>query len=169
MGKAVVRCNDTPGFVANRLGVYWIATAIGEALARGITVEEADAAMQQVMGTPRTGVFGLMDLVGIGLHEHVTGSLDRLLPAADAWHQVPPQMHVFERMMQMGATGRSSGRGFYAREGSQRLALDLESFEYRPVQTPRPTAASAPTLRPCATACWPTPWRWCPRSPTGPS
>ena len=45
LGKAVVRCNDTPGFVANRLGVYWIATAIGEALARGLTVEEADALM----------------------------------------------------------------------------------------------------------------------------
>ena len=92
LGKAVVRCNDTPGFVANRLGVYWIATAIGEALARGLTVEEADVLMGEAIGAPRTGVFGLMDLVGIGLHEHVTASLDRLLPAGDPWRAVPPQM-----------------------------------------------------------------------------
>ena len=52
LGKAVVRCNDTPGFVANRLGVYWIATAIGEALARGLTVEEADALMGAAIGAP---------------------------------------------------------------------------------------------------------------------
>ena len=132
LGKAVVRCNDTPGFVANRLGVYWIATAIGEALARGLTVEEADVLMGEAIGAPRTGVFGLMDLVGIGLHEHVTASLDRLLPADDPWRAVPPQMQVFQRLVEMGATGRAAGRGFYARDGSRRLAIDLETFEYRP-------------------------------------
>ena len=58
LGKAVVRCNDTPGFVANRLGVYWIATAIGEALARGLTVEEADLLMGEAIGAPRTGCSG---------------------------------------------------------------------------------------------------------------
>lgn len=142
LGKAVVRCNDTPGFVANRLGVYWIATAIGEALARGLTVEEADLLMGECIGAPRTGVFGLMDLVGIGLHEHVTASLDRLLPADDPWRAVPPQMQVFQRLVQMGATGRAAGRGFYARDGSQRLAIDLETFEYRPAQQPRLEAAS---------------------------
>ncbi len=89
LGKTIVRCNDTPGFIANRLGVYWIGTAIGEALARGLTVEEADAVMGAPLGIPRTGVFGLMDIVGLGLHDQVTGSLDRLLPPGDAWHDVP--------------------------------------------------------------------------------
>jgi len=142
LGKAVVRCNDTPGFVANRLGVYWIATAIGEALARGLTVEEADVLMGEAIGAPRTGVFGLMDLVGIGLHEHVTASLDRLLPADDPWRAVPPQMPVFRRLVEMGATGRAAGRGFYARDGSRRLAIDLETFEYRPAEQPRLDAAA---------------------------
>jgi 3-hydroxyacyl-CoA dehydrogenase len=137
LGKAVVRCNDTPGFVANRLGVYWIATAISEALARGLTVEQADVLMGGALGAPRTGVFGLMDLVGLGLHEHVTASLDRLLPVGDAWHAVPPHLDLFRRMVAMGATGRAAGRGFYTRVDGQRFAVDLQTLEYRPATNPR--------------------------------
>jgi 3-hydroxyacyl-CoA dehydrogenase len=143
LGKAVVRCNDTPGFVANRLGVYWIATAIGEALARGLTVEEADLLMGECIGAPRTGVFGLMDLVGLGLHEQVTASLDQLLPPADPWHDVPEQAGLFRRMIAMGSTGRIAGKGFYSREGSDRFAIDLETLEYRPAMKPRLEAAAA--------------------------
>ncbi|HEY2788650.1 MAG TPA: 3-hydroxyacyl-CoA dehydrogenase/enoyl-CoA hydratase family protein [Gaiellales bacterium] len=136
LGKTVVRCNDTPGFIANRLGVFWIGTAIGEALARGLTVEEADAVMGAPLGIPRSGVFGLMDIVGLGLHEAVTGSLDRLLPPGDAWHDVPSHTDLLRRMVAMGATGRGAGRGFYAREGDTRLAIDLATLEYRPAARP---------------------------------
>ena len=84
-----------------------------------------------------------MDLVGLGLHEHVTGSLDRLLPAGDAWHDVPPHVDLFRRMVAMGATGRAAGKGFYARDGDQRLAIDLETLEYRPAAKPRLDAVAA--------------------------
>jgi 3-hydroxyacyl-CoA dehydrogenase len=136
LGKTVVRCNDTPGFIANRLGVYWIGTAIGEALARGLTVEEADAVMGAPLGIPRSGVFGLMDIVGLGLHEQVNASFDRLLPPGDAWHEVPAHADLLGRMVAMGATGRGAGRGFYARDGDTRLAIDLPTLEYRPTARP---------------------------------
>jgi 3-hydroxyacyl-CoA dehydrogenase len=136
LGKTVIRCNDTPGFVANRLGVYWIGTAIGEALARGLTVEEADAVMGAPVGIPRTGVFGLMDIVGLGLHEQVNASFDRLLPEGDAWRSVPPHGELLRRMVGMGATGRGAGRGFYARDGATKLVIDLETLEYRPAARP---------------------------------
>jgi 3-hydroxyacyl-CoA dehydrogenase len=136
LGKTVIRCNDTPGFVANRLGVYWIGTAIGEALARGLTVEEADAVMGAPVGIPRTGVFGLMDVVGLGLHEQVNASFDRLLPADDPWRSVPPHGDLLRRMVAMGATGRGVGKGFYARDGATKLAIDLETLEYRAAERP---------------------------------
>jgi 3-hydroxyacyl-CoA dehydrogenase len=136
LGKTVLRCNDTPGFIANRLGVYWIGTAIGEALARGLTVEEADAVMGAPLGFPRTGVFGLMDIVGLGLHEQVNASFDRLLPAGDPWRTVPAHGDLLRRMVAAGATGRGAGRGFYARDGATRLAIDLETLEYRPAARP---------------------------------
>jgi 3-hydroxyacyl-CoA dehydrogenase len=146
LGKTVIRCNDTPGFVANRLGVYWIGTAIGEALARGLTVEEADAVMGAPLGIPRTGVFGLMDIVGLGLHEQVNASFDHLLPADDAWRSVPAHGDLLRRMVAMGATGRGAGRGFYARDGATRLAIDLETLEYRAAARPPRLPRSAREL-----------------------
>jgi len=52
----------------------------------GITVEEADAVIGRPMGIPRTGVFGLLDLVGLDLMPHVLGGLESALPEGDAFH-----------------------------------------------------------------------------------
>src|SRR3546814_9856785 len=45
LGKGIVHCHDTPGFVANRLGTFWLQCAVVETLERGLTVAEADAVM----------------------------------------------------------------------------------------------------------------------------
>ncbi|MEK9786417.1 MAG: 3-hydroxyacyl-CoA dehydrogenase family protein, partial [Gammaproteobacteria bacterium] len=67
LGKAVVDCKDTPGFIANRIGILWMGVAVRFAFEDGITVEEADAVIGKPMGIPKTGIFGLLDLVGIDL------------------------------------------------------------------------------------------------------
>ena len=51
----------------------------------GLTVEEADAVMGRPMGVPKTGVFGLLDLVGLDLMPHVAASMKASLPATDAY------------------------------------------------------------------------------------
>ena len=51
---------------------------------RGLTVEEADAVMGRPIGMPKTGVFGLMDLVGLDLMPHVECQHDGALPEDDA-------------------------------------------------------------------------------------
>lgn len=66
LGKQV-RCNDTPGFIANRIGNYWMVLAQNEAIARGLAPEDADAVLGRPFGIPPTGIFGLLDLVGIDL------------------------------------------------------------------------------------------------------
>ncbi len=70
-----MHCKDTPGFIANRLGTYWLTLAIIEAIDAGLTVEEADAVIGRPMGVPKTGVFGLLDLVGLDLIPHVNASM----------------------------------------------------------------------------------------------
>ena len=108
-------------------------TAIAEAIARGLDVEDADAAIARPSASPRTGVFGLLDLVGIDLHAHVTRSLDRLLPPSDPLHDV-------DRRMRPAASGwwraaAPAARAPAASTGPRRrtrLALDLATVEYRP-------------------------------------
>ena len=81
LGKAIVHAKDTPGFVANRIGVYWMQAAVTAALDLGLTVEEADAIMGRPIGAPKTGIFGLLDLVGLDLMQHVEKSMaDSLKP-----------------------------------------------------------------------------------------
>ena len=88
LGKGIVHCKDTPGFVANRIGVYWLQCATKEAVDGGLTVEEADAVMGLPVGIPKTGIFGLTDLVGLDLQPHVDESLSAALPKDDPYQQV---------------------------------------------------------------------------------
>ncbi|MCE0506156.1 3-hydroxyacyl-CoA dehydrogenase/enoyl-CoA hydratase family protein [Roseivivax sp. GX 12232] len=133
LGKTVVECRDTPGFIANRIGCYWIAMAVLEAAEQGLSVEEADAVIA-AFGVPRTGVFGLLDLIGIDLIPLVWGSLIRSLPAGDGAHAYDlAGSELSAKMQAAGRFGRKSGAGFYRKaEDGSREALDLASFEYRP-------------------------------------
>ena len=57
LGKSVVACKDTPGFIANRIGSFWIQAAINGAIEHGLSVEEADAIMGRPFGFPEDGHF----------------------------------------------------------------------------------------------------------------
>ena len=141
LGKGVVQCNDTPGFIANRIGIYWLQTAIAESLRLGLTVEEADAISGRPMGIPKTGVFGLLDLVGLDLMPHVMASMLKLLPTDDALHANADIPSVVEGMIEQGYTGRKGKGGFYRlnRSGGQKIkeSIDLNTGDYAASQKPK--------------------------------
>ncbi|MCL7466138.1 3-hydroxyacyl-CoA dehydrogenase/enoyl-CoA hydratase family protein [Phaeovulum sp. NW3] len=137
LGKTVVDCRDTPGFIANRIGCYWMAMAVLEAQRQGLTVEEADAVIS-AFGVPATGVFGLLDLIGIDLIPLVWGRLVETLPATDGFQSYDLAASALSQQMNAaGRLGRKSGAGFYrkAKDGS-REALDLAAQSYRPLDRP---------------------------------
>lgn len=117
LGKSVIACRDTPGFIGNRIGAYWIQSAMVLALDMGLEVEEADAIMGKPLGFPATGVFGLMDLVGIDLGPHVNASLARLLPASDPFHTINRNVSLIEKLTVEGYTGKKGKGGFYRSAG----------------------------------------------------
>ena len=143
MGKTIVRTNDTPGFIANRIGTYWLQVAVNAAIDLGVTVEEADAIGGKPMGVPKTGIFGLIDLVGIDLMPLLQKSLTSTLPGGDAYFATVRPMPLIDRMIAEGYTGRKGKGGFYRinREaGKRKEALDLATGDYRPavkVDAPR--------------------------------
>ncbi len=137
LGKTIVHCKDTPGFIANRIGGLWMQSAINHAVDLRLTVEEADAIMGKPMGVPKTGVFGLLDLVGLDLMPHVAASMKAALPATDPYVVGMREHVLIARMIAEGRTGRKGGKGgFYAREkgpGGESLkrAVDLWTGDYR--------------------------------------
>ena len=135
LGKSVVHCKDRPGFIANRLGVFWLQASVIEAMDRGITIEEADKIIARPMGIPKTGVFALLDLVGLDLMPHVQKSLEGALPKDDPVQAYMRGNPLVERMIATGYTGRKGKGGFYRinrEKGKVKEAIDLKTGEYRP-------------------------------------
>lgn len=135
LGKSIVRCKDTPGFIANRIGVFWLQLGLLEALRLGLSVEEADAVIGRPFGIPNSGVFGLLDLVGLDLIPHVIESMERALPPDDPFQAISEIPDLVKRMVAEGYTGRKGKGGFYRLKGGNgpkvKEAIDLATGEYR--------------------------------------
>ncbi|WP_440980144.1 3-hydroxyacyl-CoA dehydrogenase NAD-binding domain-containing protein [Sphingomonas pseudosanguinis] len=141
MGKRIVRAKDTPGFIANRIGTYWLAVAINAAMDQGLTVEEADQIGGRPMGVPKTGIFGLIDLVGIDLMPLLAKSLSSTLPEGDAYFDTIRPLPLVDKMIAEGFTGRKGKGGFYRLDrkpdGTKaKQAIDLQTGEYRAEKKP---------------------------------
>lgn len=134
MGKSPVVAEDSPGFIANRIGTLWIQVAVNAAFDQGISVEQADAIAGKPMGVPRTGIFGLMDLIGIDLMPHLQESLTSTLPRDDPYQAIARSEPMIEKMIEQGLVGRKGKGGFYRlnREGGKKVkeAIDLKSGDY---------------------------------------
>ena len=136
LGKRVTMCNDRPGFIGNRLGVYFVQRAIKATLEHGLSVEQADAMLGRPIGLPKTGVFALMDLIGIDLIPKVGESLQSRLDQEDPFHKISgPGEDIIMSMIDEGNTGRKGKGGFYRlnRNDGKKVkeARDLSSGEYR--------------------------------------
>lgn len=113
MGKSIVDCNDTPGFIANRIGTFWLHAAVTKAVKNNIGVEEADAVLGRPTGVPKTGVFGLVDLVGLDLMPHILKSFHETLEPKDPFLKLDAAPALLGKMIKDGYTGRKGKGGFY--------------------------------------------------------
>ncbi|MBD1141070.1 enoyl-CoA hydratase/isomerase family protein [Pelagibacterales bacterium SAG-MED39] len=136
LGKGAIICNDTPGFLGNRVGVYAMQVAMTEAFKMKLSVEEADAIFGRPMGIPKTGVFGLYDLIGIDLMADVLKSFIKELPDTDEFHEVAKEIPLVKKLIETGYTGRKGKGGFYRmnKTGASKVmeAINLESGDYFP-------------------------------------
>jgi 3-hydroxyacyl-CoA dehydrogenase len=132
LGKQVVFANDTPNFIANRIGVAVMFTASALMLEQGLTIEEADALTGPALGFPRTGTFRLADIVGIDVLAHVAANFpEGVIPGGFG--------AILQEIVKRGWLGDKTGQGFYKKtrgaDGKeQRFVLDLNTFEYRPLE-----------------------------------
>ena len=136
LGKQVIICKDTPGFLGNRVGVYAIQVAMTEAIKMGLSVDESDTLYGRPMGLPKIGAFGLYDLIGIDLMADVLKSFLKELPTTDVFHEVAKEIPLIIHLIKNGYTGRKGKGGFRRinkKDGKKVLeVIDLKTREYSP-------------------------------------
>jgi 3-hydroxybutyryl-CoA dehydrogenase len=110
-GKQPVRCNDTPGFIVNRILIPLLNDCVRVLDEARVEPSDMDKAMTNGAGWP-LGPCALIDLIGIDVHVHASQALQGKLGE--------PRMAPPERLLQMqgaGNLGRKTGRGFYEYDG----------------------------------------------------
>jgi 3-hydroxybutyryl-CoA dehydrogenase len=112
MDKRPVRCQDTPGFVVNRILIPLLNDCLRVLDEARVSPEELDTAMTAGAGWPM-GPCTLVDLVGIDVHVHASEALYEKLREP---RMAPPPRIV--AMKNAGLLGRKSGRGFYTYDES---------------------------------------------------
>ena len=130
LGKGVVPCSDTPGVLANRVGVFAIQCALHKAFEYNLSPTEADAFFGRPLGLPKTGVFGLYDLIGIDLMADVAKSLENILPENDEFHKYAAPIEFVSNMIANGQTGNKNDQGFYKQVGDDKMVIDLSNGNY---------------------------------------
>jgi len=109
LGKTPVVVRDTPGFIVNRVARPFYNEAL-RLLSDGVAdVETIDRVMKQGGGF-RMGPFELMDLIGNDINFAVTS---QLFGAYFGEPKYRPS-YLQQRMVQAGALGRKTKRGFYS-------------------------------------------------------
>ncbi len=138
LGKMVVEAKDRPNFIANRIFLFAMMQTLAAMGEQDLNVEQVDALTGPLVGRPRMATFRLADFTGIDVCLYVARTLYELVPE-DERREVyqPPDFLV--RMVEKGIVGDKAGQGFYKKDRqapSGRLALDLESLQYRELIEP---------------------------------
>jgi 3-hydroxybutyryl-CoA dehydrogenase len=106
-GKQPVRCNDTPGFIVNRILIPLLNDCVRVLDEAAVSPEDLDKAMTNGAGWPM-GPCALVDLVGIDIHIHASEALHDALGEE---RMAPPER--LREMAAAGHLGRKTGRGFF--------------------------------------------------------
>ena len=141
LGKGVVYAKDTVNFIGNRIGCLWINAGLAHGVRavteENISIESVDALLGEPVGLPPTGLFGLVDLVGLDVVVNVNRNLAINLPRGDRAREFLDLPESIAAMAARGQLGRKSGGGFYRlnrhADGSKSMEVyDFRSNDWRP-------------------------------------
>ncbi len=143
LGKGVVHAKDTVNFIGNRIGCYWMLSGLhhaNSALDSDLDMETLDALMSGPVGLPPTGLYGLIDLIGLDIMDFVGKNLALNLPDGDAGKSFTRFPPAETEMLARGQLGRKSGGGFYRvqkrGDGSKKKeTFDLKKGLWRDTKT----------------------------------
>ncbi len=129
LGKGVVRCPDTPNFIANRIGVFSMLATKHHAAAFKLGFDTVDALTGRYLGRPKSATFRTLDVVGLDVFAHVVGTMRENL-TDDPWHRHFELPGWFDYLLEQGALGQKTKKGIYQKIGREIHVLDIHSKQY---------------------------------------
>ena len=129
LGKGVVRANDTPNFVANRVGIAGMMATMIEAEKFGLSVDLVDDLTGKKLGRASSGTFRTADVVGLDTMAHVVKTMQENLKD-DPFYSTYATPAVLAGLIEKGALGQKSGGGFYKKVGKEIMRLDTATGAY---------------------------------------
>ena len=124
-GKGVVMCKDQPGFIANRLGMFGMTTALRLMQQHGLSIDEVDALTGPLLGRPKTAIFRTGDLSGLDILSHVAAGLGQ---ATGEDFSIPEWV---SGLVKAGALGDKTGGGFYKKTPAKGGKPTIETFDWK--------------------------------------
>lgn len=132
LGKGVVLAKDTPLFIANRIGVFYVLDVMHRLVEQGWPIEAVDAVLSHPTARPKTGVFRTVDMAGIDTLAFVAAELVKGCPDDEGIDRCRiPQF--LQQMIMKGFVGNKAGRGFYFKdkETGRIQSFDPAMLDYR--------------------------------------
>jgi len=146
LGKGVVNAKDTVNFIGNRIGCFFMLSGLHIAkpfLMNGMKQETIDAVLGKPVGLPPTGLYGLIDLIGLDVMDLVGKNLAVNLPADDIGRSYTDFPEIEQKMLERGQLGRKArelggfGRMVKLDDGAKRReTYDLNELEWREAVDP---------------------------------
>ena len=130
VGKGVIRANDTPNFVANRVGVFSIAATMHHTIQFNLGFDEVDALTGPAIGRAKSATYRTADVVGLDTLAHTFKTMDDNLPN-DPWHKFYAVPAFLKALIDKGALGQKTKAGFFTKKGKDILVVDLPKQDYR--------------------------------------
>jgi 3-hydroxyacyl-CoA dehydrogenase len=131
LGKQVVRAKDTPNFIANRIGVFFMLSVFRHMEAFGLRFDEVDALTGPLIGHAKSATFRTLDIVGLDTMAHVIQTMTDHL-SQDPWHGCYRLPEWLSYLIEQGYLGQKQGQGIYKKVGQSLYIFDRESKTYIP-------------------------------------
>lgn len=137
LGKGIVNCKDTPNFIANRIGVFSMATILPYAFDKKLRIEDIDTLTGTLTGYSKAATFRTADMVGLDVLAHVSNNIIPNIPN-DERKSVFNLPQNLLKMIENKQLGNKSGAGFYKKEKTGKgiifKVIDPASLSYEEQQ-----------------------------------
>ncbi len=128
LGKEIVRCKDTPGFIGNRIGIFSLMSCVHNSLKLNLSVSETDYLTGNLIGRPKSGTYRTIDIIGLDTLYNINKDFIENIKdkKSKETFSFPQQI---QKMYEMKFWGDKTKKGFYQKKlekNGKKVFMEIE-------------------------------------------